>query len=243
MLPYSPNAFNRKLHLRKPNQNLLLVLFEQKLSKISENCARSNGITIIEYGNWVSLSNLSANKIWKTKIGKTRIFEIAELTAVLRWANVISGVRIKILQNISEYNIITKHKHNMIHTGTNIISQLHVRNPSSFNGMKTNWSAFTARNNSNCKKWERLLEINTYFKVFIIEITSNDRSFCFTAQIQKNTLTMLATINGMNTKIHKCLLPDVKRSQIRNSNISKIRCNDSDISIDLNWMYESFSIR
>lgn len=152
MLPYSPRAFSRKLHLRKPNQNLLLVLLEQKLSKMSENCASSNGITIIEYGSWVSLSNLSANNIWNTKMGSTRIFDIAELTAVLRWANVISGVRIKILQNISEYNIITKHKHKIIHTGTNIISQLHVRNPSSFNGMNTNWSAFTARNNSNYKE-------------------------------------------------------------------------------------------
>ena len=110
----------------------------------------------------------------------------------------------------------------MIQMGTKIISQLHVKNPSSLSGMNTNWSALTERKSSSSKL----------------------RSFCcFIAQMQKKTLTMLETISGMKTRIQRCRLWFESLSTVRNSNISKIRCSDKLISIDLNWMYESFSNR
>lgn len=150
------------------------------------------------------------------------MFDIALLMAFFRCAIDISGVRIKIEQNIKLYNIMTRERQRMIHTGTKMISQLQVRNPSSFSGMKTNCSAFTERKSSNSKL----------------------RSFCcLIAQMQKKTLTMLETIRGMKTRIHRCRLSLDNRSTTRNSNIRRIRWSDKLISIDLNWMYESFSNR
>lgn len=109
----------------------------------------------------------------------------------------------------------TKLKHKTIHNGTKTTSQLHETNPSNFNGRKTNCKAFTAKNNSNSK----------------------ERS-CFTLHIQAPTLEILPNISGMNTSTHKWR-PDVRRSHASNSNMRRIRCNDSDINIALKCEYES----
>lgn len=222
MLPYSPRALSRKLLFRIPNQNLLLDPFEQKLSSTSENNVTMSGVAIIVHGSPLSWSSFSARRIWKTSTGKTSMLEIALLIAFLRCAADISGVLISILQKMKLYSIITSDRHSTIQIGTKIHSQLHVRNPSSFSGMNTNCKAFTDRKSSSSKL----------------------RSFCcLIAQMQKNTLTIDETIKGMKTRIHRCLLSFISRSTTRNSNISSMRWSDKEMSIDLNWMYESFSIR
>lgn len=45
-------------------------------------------------------------------------------------------------------------------------------------------------------------------------------------------LTIDIKIKGINTRIHRCLA-DSSLSQTNSSNINKIKCNASDISIDL----------
>ena len=74
---------------------------------------------------------------------------------------------------------------------------------------------------------DRFLFIQTIHPLF----TSKDRS-CFTAQIQTAIETTEMNINGMNTRIHKCL-PDCNLSQANNSNISRIKCRANVISIAL----------
>lgn len=76
-----------------------------------------------------------------------------------------------------------------------------------------------------------------HFQINQLIFTSNDLS-CLTAQIHAPTEATLPTHSGTKTSTQRCL-PDVKRSQTSSSNISKIRCNASDISIALKWTYES----
>lgn len=106
-------------------------------------------------------------------------------------------------------NLPTKHKHSTIHSGTNTTSQLQFTKPSNFNGRNTNCNALTAINSSN----------------------SNDRS-CLTDHTQAPTLATLPNINGTKT-ITQYWRFDDKQSQANNSNISKMRCNENDISIAL----------
>lgn len=103
----------------------------------------------------------------------------------------------------------TKHKHSTIHSGTNTTSQLQFTKPSNFNGRNTNCNALTAINSSN----------------------SNDRS-CLTDHTQAPTLATLPNINGTKTITQYGRFDD-KQSQANNSNMSKMRCNENDISIAL----------
>lgn len=113
------------------------------------------------------------------------------------------------------YRTATKLRHSTIQSGTKTTSQLHETSPSSLSGRNTNCSALTAQNSSS----------------------SNERS-CLTAQTQAPTLAALPNISGMNTSTQRCR-PEVSRSQASSSNISKIKCNESDISIALKCEYES----
>lgn len=140
---------------------------------------------------------------------------MAELIADFFCCCDTSGVLSRIPQKIMLYRTPTRLRHRTIHKGTNTTSQLQDTNLSSFNGKNTNCNAFTARNSSN----------------------SNERS-CLTDHTQAPTLATLPKINGTKTNTHRCR-PDVKRSQASNSNIRRIRCRDSDISIALKWEYES----
>ena len=113
----------------------------------------------------------------------------------------------------------TRLKQRTIQSGTKTTSQLQATNPSNFKGRKTNSKALTARNNS----------------------ISKDRS-CLTAHTHAPTLATLAKISGTNTNT-QMWRPVCRWSQASNSNISKMRCIESEISIALKWEYESPSSR
>lgn len=127
------------------------------------------------------------------------------------------------------YKTPTNERHMTIHNGTKTTSHDHEMNPSSLKARNMNCSTLTAQNNSN---------YNKKTKISIKKRTKNDENFtsndlsCFTAQIHTAMLTIEMKINGINTKIHKCL-PDSSLSHTNNSNMRRIRCRANDISIDL----------
>lgn len=141
------------------------------------------------------------------------MLDIALLMAFFLCAIDISGVLIRMLQNIKLYSIMTSDKQRMIQIGTKMISHDQPKNPSSFKGINTNCRAFTDKKSSSSK----LLSF-----------------CCLMAQMQKNTLTIEDTINGIKTRIQRCLFSLDNRSTRRNSNIRRIKCRERLISIDLN---------